>query len=157
MELTAVPMMGSANVPQDGLAFTVHKVSDFCYPSLVYSHWQNFSLVFSHFNHRFLPMLLNLFWYRRCNTLSPWLQGRPCISTVRVLITSFGILFSIPSEEDNFWLQLGIPVEESVTCIHRMTLTFRCYHCACVVWLQSKALIVSVLHPFPTGWDDGTI
>lgn len=43
MALTAVPMMGSANVPQDGLAFTVHKVSDFCYPFLVYKSMTEFS------------------------------------------------------------------------------------------------------------------
>lgn len=38
-----MPMMGSANVPQDGLAFTVHKVSDFCYPFLVYKSVTEFS------------------------------------------------------------------------------------------------------------------
>lgn len=35
MELTAVPTMESANVPQDGLAFTVHNVSILSVHSLI--------------------------------------------------------------------------------------------------------------------------
>lgn len=30
MELSAVPMMGSASAPRAGLAFTAHRVSEFC-------------------------------------------------------------------------------------------------------------------------------
>lgn len=43
MELTVVPTMGSANVPQDGLAFTAHKVSEFCYLFLIYKSVTQFS------------------------------------------------------------------------------------------------------------------
>lgn len=100
-----MPTMGSANVPQDGLAFTVRKVSDFCYLVLVYESvtelsfgvFTLYSLIPSHTAEHLLIRKTQPHYLHGC-------RGGPRISTGRVLATTFRFLFILPSEEDNFWL-----------------------------------------------------
>lgn len=54
MELTAVPTMASANVPQDGLAFTVHSVSDCYCPFIVLTCLQISDKIFLQYFHTLL-------------------------------------------------------------------------------------------------------
>lgn len=113
MELTAVPTMESANAPQDGLAFTVHSVSDFCYPFSVYKSVIEFpfstvtlySLISSCAPEPFLIQKVQ-------HITSMVAEESLCKGTGWVLAATFRVLFKLPSEEDSFWLQPGIHVEE---------------------------------------------